>query len=284
MSIDTRHHTDAPTRNDRLRQLGVTAAEVFCVVGTLFGVGVLGTRVEESSGGALSSEATLLAPAGPAFTIWSVIYLGLAAYTVWQWLPGQTTSARHRAIGWLAAASMVLNAAWLLVTQVGWIWVSVLVILALTAVLGLLVTRLAALPAETAVDGAAARSGSPSAVLVERVVVDGTFGAYLGWVCVAACANITAALVASGVRPGSPVADIVAVVVIAVAAAVGVVLAQRLGGRLAVAVAIAWGLSWIAVGRLSSDPRSSVTAVAAVVAAAVVLAATIRQRGRSVPA
>ncbi|MEO6018701.1 MAG: hypothetical protein ABIP45_00440 [Knoellia sp.] len=67
---------------DRTRQLGVTLAEVFCIVGTLVGVGVLGARVEESAGGSLAADATLLAPAGPAFSIWSVVYLGLAAYTV----------------------------------------------------------------------------------------------------------------------------------------------------------------------------------------------------------
>jgi len=135
-------------------------------------VGVLGTRVEESSG-ALSAEATRIAPAGPAFSIWSVIYLGLLAYTVWQWLPSTPTCPRVRASGWLAAVSMVLNAAWLLVTQRGWIWASVVVILSLALTLGVLVRRL----------GAASAGGG-----VERVVVDGTFGLYLGWVAVATCA------------------------------------------------------------------------------------------------
>ena len=174
-----------PTAADRRRQVAVTISEVLCVLGTLVGVGALGgTRVEESSGGALAADATLLAPAGPAFSIWSAIYLGLAAYTVWQWLPDQATDPRHRRIGWLAAASMLLNAAWLLVTQQGWIWVSVLVIAALAVVLGVLVRRL---------------TERPSYGLAEAVIVDGTFGAYLGWVCVATCANVTAALVSSGV-------------------------------------------------------------------------------------
>ena len=127
---------------DRVRQVGVTLAEVFCVLGTLVGVGVIGTRVEESSGGALAADATLIAPAGPAFSIWTPIYLGLAAYTIWQWLPEQASDRRHRAIGWLVALSMVLNAAWLLVTQQGWLWASVAVILALAVTLGLLVERL----------------------------------------------------------------------------------------------------------------------------------------------
>ena len=251
--------------SDRLRQVGVTAAEVFCVLGTLVGVGVLGTRVSESSGGALAADATLLAPAGPAFAIWTPIYLGLAGFTVYQWLPMQAAEPRHRAVGWLAAASMVLNAAWLLVTQQGWIWVGVLVMAALVACLGLLVRRL---------------EEHPSYGHGETVLVDGTFGLYLGWVAVAACANVTAALVASGVDPGGATAQLAAVVVLTVAAAVGVLLARRLGGRWAVAVAMAWGLLWIAWGRVADEPRSVVVALAAVVAAVVVLVAAARERAR----
>jgi hypothetical protein len=250
---------------DRLRQAAVTVAEVCCVVGTLVGVGVIGTRVAESSGGALAADATLLAPAGPAFAIWTPIYLGLAGFTVYQWLPAQTREPRHRAIGWLAAASMLLNAAWLLVTQQGWIWVSVVVMAALVGTLGLLVRRL---------------QEHPSYGHGETVLVDGTFGLYLGWVAVAACANVTAALVSSGVDPGGYAAQLAAVVVLALAAAVGVLLARRLGGRWAVATAMAWGLLWIAWGRLTDEPRSVLVAAAAVVAAVVVLTATARVHAR----
>ena len=259
MSTTTR---SAVQSSDRLRQVAVTVAEVFCVIGTLVGVGVIGTRVEESSGGALAADATLIAPAGPAFSIWTPIYLGLLGYTVWQWLPTQAAEPRHRAIGWLAAASMVLNAAWLLVTQQGWIWVSVLVMAGLVVTLGLLVQRLQ--QHHTYGHG-------------ETVLVDGTFGLYLGWVAVAACANVTAALVSSGVDPGGFVAELAAVVVLAVAAGVGVLLARRLGGRWAVAAAMTWGLVWIAVGRLTDEPRSAIVGLAAVVAAVVVLAAAARE-------
>lgn len=257
-----------PTAADRRRQVAVTISEVLCVLGTLVGVGALGgTRVEESSGGALAADATLLAPAGPAFSIWSAIYLGLAAYTVWQWLPDQATDTRHQRIGWLAAASMLLNAAWLLVTQQGWIWVSVLVIAALAVVLGVLVRRL---------------TERPSYGLAEAVIVDGTFGAYLGWVCVATCANVAAALVSSGVDPGKPVSELAAVAVLAVAAGVAVLLARRLGGRYAVALAIAWGLLWIAVGRATDEPRSSLTAWAAIAAAVVAVGSAVQVRRRSI--
>ncbi len=268
MSAGTLTTSTAPTSADRLRQVGVTLAEVFCVVGTLVGVGVIGTRVEESSGGALAADATLVAPAGPAFSIWTPIYLGLLGYTVWQWLPQQAVEPRHRAIGWLVAVSMVLNAGWLLVTQQGWLWASVLVIVTLALTLGLLVRRL---------------QEHPSYGHAESVLVDGTFGLYLGWVSVATVANITTTLIESGVDPEGLVAEVLAVVVLAVAAGLGVLFAVRLGGRWAVAVAMAWGLGWIAVGRLADEPASTLVGVAALVAAVVVLAAPTRVRPR-VPA
>ncbi len=243
--------------NDLARQITVTASEIFCLVGTLFGIGVIGTRVEESSGGALAADATLLAPDGPAFSIWSVIYAGLLAYTIWQWLPRNKASARHRAIGWLAAASMILNAVWLLVTQVDWIWVSVVVILALAVTLGLLLAALQRHPA----------SSTP-----EKVITDGTFGLYLGWVTAAACANVAAAGADSNWDFGAVGNQVVAVVVIAVAVSLGVLFTFRFGPRFTVTAALAWGLVWIGIGRSTSEPQSTTVATAAFAAAAVLLA------------
>jgi len=250
---------------DRFRQVGVTLAEVFCIVGTLVGVGVIGTRVEESSGGALAADATLLAPAGPAFSIWSVVYLGLAGYTLWQWLPAATVDSRARGTGWLFAASMMLNAAWLLVTQQGWLWASVAVIVALAATLVALALSLRRLPSRT--------------TAVQRLVLDATVGLYLGWVAVATCANVTAALVASGAEPGFVLAQAIAVVVLIVAAVAGVATVRALSATVtlhrAVTAAMAWGLTWIAVGRLGDAPRSVVTALAALGAAAAIIAAAV---------
>ena len=234
------------------------------MLGTLVGVGVLGTRVAESSGGALAADATLIAPAGPAFSIWSVIYAGLAAYTVWQWLPGAATSARTRATGWLAAATMVLNATWLLVTQQGWIWVSVVVIVALLLALGVLLQRLTAAPR---LGSRGTRRRGRHLRPVPRLGDGGDLRQHHRG------AGRQRRRPGSDGRPCSPRSR-----VLAVAAGVGVLLARRLGGRWSVAVALAWGLAWIVVGRLADQPESTVTAVAAGVAAVVVLAATARQR------
>ncbi len=253
---------------DRLRQWVVTGSAVGMVLGTLYGFGLLGTPVAQAAGGSLSAEATLLAPAVRAFSIWSVIYVGLLGYVVWQWLPSNVASPRLRRTGGLAAASMLLNGAWLLVVQAGWLWASVAVIGALAGALGLLVRRL----------GPGWRADA-----VERVLVDGTFGLYLGWVSVATIANVAAVLVASGVRPAGDVAEAFAVGALALAAVLGVVLARVLGGRIAVALAMAWGLGWIAAGRIAGEPMSDLVGFAAAVAGLVVLtaAALVRLGGPS---
>lgn len=241
----------------------VSACAAVMALGTLAGFGLLGTRVEESSGGAFAADATLVTPAGPAFSIWSLIYLGLLAYVVWQWRPSE----RADRIWWLAGASMLLNALWLGVTQAGWLWASVLVILTLALVLGLLVRRL---------------GERAPASRVEAVVVDGTFGVYLGWVSVAAVANVAAVLVATGVDPGPVWSTTLAVTVVAVAALLGAWFARKLGGRWAVAAAMAWALCWVAVGRLTDAPRSIVTACAAILAALAILGVAAAAQRRAV--
>jgi hypothetical protein len=244
---------DVVVRSDLRRQAWVTVSFVLGILGVLVGVGVLGTRVEESPGGDLAADATLLAPAQPAFSIWSMIYLGLTAYVVYQWLPAQTSDRRHRRIGWLAGASLLLNATWLLVTQQGWIWVSVGVILVLAGVLAVLVFRLHV---------------TPSFGLAELVCVDITFGLYLGWVLAASGANIGAALAASGSDPGRWTA----VSLIVLVTLVGAALIRLFDGRLSVAAALAWGLFWIAYGRLAGQPDDALVGMVAGVCAVAVLA------------
>lgn len=243
-----------------VRRVFVSVSMVLCLAGFLVGSGILSKGVSKQAQGSLTSQATLIAPAGTAFSIWSVIYLGLVTYTVWQWFPSQAHHPRHAAVGWLAGITMLLNALWLFVTQLDLMWVSVGVIIVLVLALGLLVDRLQHLPPTTTAD---------------RIVTDFTFSLYLGWVTVAVCANIAAAFDASGWPYGQDVNRWVTVAVIVVATLIALALAWRLGARLGVALAITWGLLWIAVARLDDAPRDTVVGIAAAVAAIVVLAGTV---------
>ena len=266
--MDTRKMANtAWADRDRRRQVAVVISEVLCVIGTLVGVGVIGgPEVQQAAGGALAADATYIAPAAPAFQIWSVIYLGLFVYTVWQFLPGQTTNPRHRAMGWLAAASMILNALWLLVVRAGWISLSVVVIIALVVVLGLLIRTLHRHPATST---------------IEAVISDGTFGLYLGWVSVAVLANIAASLVQSGYDPGLPGVAVITSLVLVAATGLGVIYALAFGGRIAVAAAMAWGLAWIAYGRWTGEPVSALVTLVAIVCAVAVIVAALHVQSRS---
>jgi hypothetical protein len=252
---------------DAVRQWIVVVSLVAAVVGSFIGSGALGgTPITEAAGGALSSDATPIAPAGPAFSIWSVIYLGLAAYTAWQVLPSHRHDARQRRLGYPMVASLLLNAAWILSVQAGWLVASVVVIVALLAVLGYafrlcMMTR-------------------PSSA-IEAIVVDGVVGLYLGWVTIASAANITAALKSGGFEGWGLGADVWAVIVLAVAGAVGVAVAVAGRGRLAPTASLCWGLAWVGVARLSGEPHSVAAAVTASVAVAVVIIVTILYRVRT---
>ena len=255
------------TVKDIVRQIVVISSMVFAIVGSAFGSGAFSDEsIQNASSGALSASYTPVAPAGPAFSIWSVIYLGLVAYTIWQALPAQRADERQRRVGYPVAITLVLNAAWILSAQAGLLVLSGVVIVALLVTLiwtfrALLATR--------------------PRTLVEGIVLDGTMGLYLGWVSVATIANITSILTASGFQPGTTGRDAWAVVLLLVAGAVGVLLALRDGGRLAPTAAIAWGLSWIAVGRLSGELLSTPAAIAALVAAAAVVVVTLIARTRA---
>ena len=264
--------TAAPARStlasDVMRQVVVALSAVIAVVGSFIGSGAAGgTPIQEASGGALAADATLIAPGTGAFSIWSVIYLGLLVYAVWQFLPSQRSAERQRSIGYWVAASLLLNAAWILSVQFNALALSVPVIVALLVVLIVAFVR--------------ARVTEPSS-RVDAVITDGTIGLYLGWVCVATAANITAALKAAGFNGWGIAPEVWSVVIIAVAGLVGVLLALFFEGRIAPTLSLCWGLAWVAVARLADQPESAPTAIAAIVAVVAIIVVTAVARLRYV--
>lgn len=253
--------TAPATRPRTLRrdQVLVSLAAVVWLVGTVLGTGLVGPTdgVDDQGGGLFTDSTTLIAPHGPAFSIWSVIYALLAGYVVWQWL---ATDSRWAAVTRLpAAASIALNGVWLLVVFADWVLVSVLVILGIAVSLGLILRATADLPPE----------GWTSAVWVSA-----TFGLYLGWICVATCANIASWLVGLGVPEDGTGATLTTVVVLLVVVGLVAFLLSRTGQllfRVALAAAVTWGVSWVAVGRFVGDLHSSPVGYAAVFAALCVL-------------
>lgn len=256
----------AASTRDLVRQIAVIAATCFMLIAAMVGAGVLGgTPVQNLQDGALAADATLLAPAGPAFSIWSLVYLGLIAYAVWQALPGRRADERQRRLGWWIALSEVLNGLWLVTAQFLTLPLTVLAIVLLLVVLCRIYRGTVSLPG----------SG-----IADRLLVDGVTGVHLGWVSLATVANATAWLSRTLPAVDAGLAQIWAIAVLAVVAAIGCVLVAVGGGRLAPALALAWGLSWLAFGRLADEPRSVPVGIAALVVAALILGcATVRRLG-----
>lgn len=250
-------------RNSWFMPIVTVVAVAVAIVLSFIGSGALGgTPISEAAGGALSADATPFAPAGPAFSIWSIVYLGLIVYAVYQVLRRQRGSARQAALRPWAAASALLNAGWILTVQAGSVLASVAVIVVLLVVLLRILIIL--------------KTTRPTS-WVDTLVVDGTFGLYLGWVCVATTANIAAWVATTGLDtfPGWQWA---AVGILVVVLFIGSALALHSEGRIAPALAIAWGLSWIAVARTSGEFASPMVVWSAAIAAALVLVGTVLVR------
>lgn len=242
------------------RQSLIIAAATFMLIAATIGAGVFGgASVDDLQDGALSAQGSFLAPAGPAFSIWSLIYLGLIAYTVWQALPAQRQDARQQAVGGWIAASMVLNGLWLVTARYLTLWLTVVVIALLLVVLARVVIVLGRFPARN---------------LADRLLTDGVNGLHFGWVTIATVANTAAWLTQIAPESLAQTADVWAIAVLAVVLVIGVS-AAWVTGRIAPALATAWGLVWLGVGRLTGEPESTPTAIAAIIVAVLLVVAGV---------
>jgi hypothetical protein len=119
-------------------------------------------------------------PQNYVFGIWSLIYIGLIAYTVYQALPAQRENPRLRAAGWWYVLTGFANSIWLVLFHYEQFWLSTV---AMAVLLVGLVVIYRALRRERAVPRA------------EQIAVRIPFSIYLGWITVAAIANVSYALV-----------------------------------------------------------------------------------------
>lgn len=216
---------------------------ILAVVAAFLGSGVVGglTPVAEAAGGWLGPDATWVSPATPAFGIWSVIYAGLLAYAVWQFL-ASAQSARHDRLRPWILVSVLLNAAWIWTVQAGLLGLSVVVIALLLTCLAWILVLLESVRAHS---------------WGERILLDGVQGLHLGWVSIAAVANLAAWLASTGVVGDPGQSSFWAKVMLVVAVLIGVGRADGTGllsGSLAL---LAWGgaaivlLCWLAALLLS---------------------------------
>jgi hypothetical protein len=116
-------------------------------------------------------------PAGYVFSIWGLIYIGLIAYAVFQALPSQRENPALRRTGYPVVVSGLANMAWLFLWHYLQFPLTLLVMLALLAVLIVIYLELGI--------------GRTKVSAVEAWAVRVPFSIYLGWITVATIANVT---------------------------------------------------------------------------------------------
>jgi benzodiazapine receptor len=202
---------------------------------------------------------TLITPAGYVFSIWGVIYVLLAAFVVFQVLPSQKQKPFQKEIGGLFILSSIFNVVWLFLWQYEYITVSVALMFALLATLIAIYLRL--------------NIGRASVPTRERLAVHLPFSVYLGWITIAAIANVAAALVAVNWNGFGLSAETWAVAILAVALVI-TLLVTFTRRDVAYSLVVIWALAGIAV-KQSANPNIVTTAEVSIAVIAVALAATI---------
>ncbi|MDY8048017.1 tryptophan-rich sensory protein [Paenibacillus polymyxa] len=121
---------------------------------------------------------TLITPAGYAFSIWSVIYVLLACFVVYQATPTGQSKTSVQSIGIFFILSCLFNIIWIFLWQ--YVYVELCVIVIILYLLSLSVVYV--------------RTRTPQPTLGEMWFVKLPFSLNLGWVSVATIINIAVAL------------------------------------------------------------------------------------------
>ncbi len=196
----------------------------------------------------------LFVPAGITFAVWGVIYLLLAVAVIPPLVTGRDNALNRT--GWLFPLSCGLNVAWIAVWHYEQVALSVLIMG------GLLVTLIRL-----------ARTASNGTDHLSRAAA----GIYLGWICIATIANVTALLVhlrwdGFGLSPVLWTA-----VMIAAGCAIVLTTSMRLRNPFMGLVA-AWAFAGIVLKRMDDYPAIAAIAGAAIVASLVLSAVVWKRR------
>ena len=201
----------------------------------------------------------LFTPAPITFLIWGVIYLGLAAFVVWQLLPAlrsnglDASSRADTPIKVLFMVSCVLNACWILSWSAEDLGVCVLLIIGLLSTLIAINLRVFMRLPNTSSN---------------RLFLRLPFGIYLGWVSVATIANISALLVQ--VRwDGFGVSPTIWAILVVLAGGMIALWNLRKFNNIGFGLAVMWGFVGILIAR-TADSAAFVTPMNVVLIAFIV--------------
>ena len=225
----------------KLLQISNIVSTVFVfIINMMASIGLINNKTT----GELSDKLpNLFVPSGITFSIWGLIYALLFLFIIYQAVDLVKKDADGtvylKKIGWFFVLSNIANLAWIITWHYELVPASLLFMILLVISLLTIYLRLGI--------------GEPGTVMSrrEKLFFQLPFSVYLGWITVAAIANVTAVLVWAGVEPYTQTAVIWTVLVIIVAAVIaGLVSWTR--KDIAYSLVIVWALIGILIKRL--DP------------------------------
>lgn len=218
---------------DAPRKLAVIAAVVFAIAApaaqAYLDIGLSASEFADQGNSTLRA-------AGYAFSIWSLIYLGLAAYAVWQALPRNTGNPAVKALAWPSVFAIVATGAWIYASAFNERWLTVAIIVAAAAamVFGLV------------------RASRGKSTFLDWLLVWWPLGLLAGWLTVASAVNILTVMTAEGMI-GRDTALLAAAVGVLATAAVALWVVRRTA-VLPYGVAVVWGLVAVWVAERPDNP------------------------------
>ncbi|MBF9221821.1 hypothetical protein [Hymenobacter ruricola] len=209
---------------------------------------------------------TLLTPAGYAFGIWGLIFLGLLVYSVWQLLPAQQKLSLPDAVARPLVLACVATSAWVVLFAYEMILPSVGVMLLL---LGCLIVTYGRARRRIFADAAPVLVGVP-------------FSLFLGWISVASAINITVGMRYLGWQTAEGLSVVLVMMLFFVLVALALLM-SRIFRDLVFPLVVAWALVAIWVVRLREVPELGWAALAAATVVAIAGVVLSRLGGRKTP-
>lgn len=214
-----------------------------------------------ATGDIADSVNVMIQPAGYVFGIWSLIYLGLVAFAIFQALPSQRSNPRLERVGWWFVISCAANIGWLFLWHYGQLALSLAAMLVLLGSLIEVYRRL--------------EIGRSDVGAAERWTVRAPFSIYLGWISVATIVNAAVTLTVLGWNGFGIGAEGWTIIMLAVAVALAALVKRARGDNLYLLV-LAWAFAGIALRNAALLP---VSIAAWIAAALVLLLLLVRTRG-----
>lgn len=253
--------TETGNSADRLRATLVLLATLGTIVFNL--LAAVG-RVNGVTPDAISARyPTILTPAGYAFTIWSLIYVGMIAFSVYQALPSNRLA--FRSIRTIYILTCLLNCAWIYFWHQDAIGVCLAVIVALAATLIFMLAKFG-------------RNVSARDALFTTL----PFGIYAGWVTAAALVNFVVFLVYIDAKLSAQMWNVVGIAGLGVGVAAAVVVRVKIRNFL-YPLSLAWAATAIALNHPGNTAIIVAAALAVIVCLVLSISFVMDQKGSAAP-